>query len=291
MHVRWLQMIVIALALLAATACGAEGGEADTGPAGGRDVVLATTTSTQDTGLLDELVPMFERLTGYRVKTIAVGSGQALELGGRGEADVVLVHSPKAEREFMHTGAATERRLVMHNRFLVVGPEDDPAGVRDARDAVDAVRRIAAAEAPFISRGDDSGTNRFELSLWEEAGIEPGESWYQESGQGMAQTLQIAAEKEAYTISDDGTYVVTRESTGLAALNRGGAEMLNIYHVMPIAADAGPHVNANGGLAFARFVVSKPAQELIAEVGADEYGRPLFDADAGERVAEVIAAG
>jgi tungstate transport system substrate-binding protein len=284
-------MIVIALALLAATACGGDGGEADTGPAGGRDVVLATTTSTQDTGLLDELVPTFERETGYRVKTIAVGSGEALELGGRGEADVVLVHSPKAEREFMQTGAATQRRLVMHNRFLVVGPEDDPAGVRDARDAADAVRRIAAAEAPFISRGDDSGTNTFELSLWEEAGIEPGGSWYQESGQGMAQTLQIAAEKEAYTISDDGTYVVTRESTGLAALNRGGAEMLNIYHVMPIATDAGPRVNADGGLAFARFVVSKPAQELIAEFGADEYGRPLFDADAGERVAEVIAAG
>lgn len=264
--------LLLATALLLAS-CGGEGKKA---------VILATTTSTQDSGLLDVLVPAFEQETGYEVKTLAVGSGEALELGERGEADVLLVHSPDAERELMATGKAGDRLLVMHNDFVVIGPPADPAGVRGSATAVEAMKAIAARRAIFISRGDDSGTNRLEQKLWGGAGIEPSGGWYQLSGQGMGQTIQIAAEKGAYTISDRATYLATRDTSGLDVVFERDPALLNVYHVIAMNGRAGDRVNEEGGRAFAEWIVSPEAQGLIGELGKAELGRPLFVPDAGK---------
>lgn len=274
MTVRHIAAILVALVLL--SGCGnddrASGG-------GNRTLILATTTSTQDSGLLDVLVPAFERGSGYRVKTIAVGSGQALELGRRGEADVVLAHSPAAELELMRTGVASRRLLVMHNDFVVVGPSSNPAGI-GGRSATTAFRRIARAHARFISRGDDSGTNAFELKLWAAAKIEPSGDWYEESGQGMAATLRIADEKRAYTLSDRGTYLATSRNSDLKVLVEGDPALRNVYHVIDMNRRAGERVNTAGAQAFARWIVSVPAQRLIGSFGRKTFGRSLFTPDA-----------
>ncbi|MBI3978808.1 MAG: substrate-binding domain-containing protein [Chloroflexi bacterium] len=252
-------------------------------PAGKEEVVLATTTSTQDSGLLEVLVPMFERQTGYRVKPIAVGTGQALALAGRGEADVVLVHAPEAERKWMADGNGTERLLVMHNDFVLVGPPDDPAGIRSAAIAEDALAKVARAGAPFISRGDDSGTHKQELAIWQAAGLSPsGQPWYQEAGQGMGATLNIASEKGAYTLADRGTYLARKATIRLAILVEGSRALLNVYHVMPVSLQKFPKVNAAGGAAFAAFLVTREAQEVIATFGKEKFGQPLFFPDAGK---------
>lgn len=252
------------------------------------DVILATTTSTQDSGLLDVLVPLFERQTGYRVKPIAVGTGQSLELGARGEADVVLVHAPESERAWMVQGNGTARLLVMHNDFVIVGPANDPAGVKELRRAADAFQRIARSQAPFISRGDNSGTQQAELALWKAAGLAPqGQGWYQEAGQGMGATLNIANEKRAYTLSDRSTYLARRATLQLDVLTEGSPELLNVYHVMPVNPAKFPKVNVAGGQAFAAFMVSREAQQAIGAYGVDRYGQPLFFADAGRSDAEV----
>lgn len=249
---------------------------------GREEVILATTTSTQDSGLLDVLVPLFERQTGYRVKPIAVGTGQALALGARGEADVLLVHAPEAERAWMAEGNGTARLLVMHNDFVLLGPRDDPAQVRSAASAEDAFGRIARAAALFVSRGDDSGTHRLEQSLWRAADQDPrGRSWYQEAGQGMGTTLTIADEKRAYTLSDRGTYLARQRTLQLAVLLEGARSLLNPYHVMPVNSRKFPKANAAGGEAFAAFLVSREAQTVIASFGADKFGQPLFFADGG----------
>jgi tungstate transport system substrate-binding protein len=278
---RFLVLFAAALAL-ATCACGGQEQQ--------EDVILATTTSTQDSGLLDALVPAFQEETGYAVKTVAVGSGEAIELGGRGEADVVLAHAPSSEEELVATGKAGERLLVMHNDFVVVGPADDPAGVGEAATAVEAMEAIAGAEAPFVSRGDDSGTHQLELQLWEEAGIQPAGDWYQESGQGMGQTIQIASEQGAYTIADRGTYLATEDGNDLEVLFEGDPALLNVYHVIPITKAAGERVNEEGGAAFAKWLVSPEVQDLIADFGVAEFGRPLFVPDAGKSEAEVAQA-
>jgi tungstate transport system substrate-binding protein len=272
--------------------CGGDAGEAPTSDAtpAARPVVLATTTSTQDSGLLDELVPAFEEAEGYAVKTVAVGSGEAIELGRRGEADVVLAHSPAAEEELMASGVAGSREVVMHNDFVVVGPGSDPAGVKRQK-AVEAFERIARARAPFISRGDDSGTHAKELTLWEQAGVQPRGRWYQETGQGMGATLTIAAQKDAYTLADRGTYLSNEQARELELMVDGGPGLLNVYHVIDIDSDAGKRVNAAGGDAFARWIVSPPAQKIIRTFGREEYGQPLFTPDAGRSEAELSAAG
>ena len=253
--------------------CGGDDEAAD------RPVILATTTSTQDSGLLDELVPRFERETGRTVQTVAVGSGQALEMGEQGAADVLLVHSPDAEQELVDSGAVSRRRPVMHNDFVLVGPPSDPAGVKGMEIGA-AMEKIAKEKAPFISRGDDSGTHTFELNLWEEAGIEPEGSWYQESGQGMGATLTIASEKDAYTISDRGTYLSNEQSPALDILVEGDDELLNPYHVLEVDPSTGDRVNAEGGTAFADWIVSDEIQQAIGEFGKEEYGQPLFVPDA-----------
>lgn len=253
------------------------------GPAAAqRPVILATTTSTQDSGLLDVLVPRFEKKTGYTVKTIAVGTGQSLALGDRGEADVVLVHAPKLELEYLAKGNLINRRLVMHNDFILVGPPADPAGIRGLKKAADALKKIAQRGARFVSRGDNSGTHNTERSLWKVAGIAPKGSWYIESGQGMGATLTIASEKGAHTLTDRATYLTFQKRIQLAILLEGDAPLLNIYHVMQVNPARYPRVNAAGGEALADFMVSPEAQEVIRAFGVEKYGAPLFFPDAGK---------
>jgi tungstate transport system substrate-binding protein len=249
---------------------------------GGNDLILATTTSTYDSGLLDVLAPTFEEATGYRVKIIPVGSGQALTMGRRGDADVLLVHAPTAEEEFVAEGYGANRQLVMHNDFVVLGPADDPAGVREASNALQALQAIAEAGARFISRGDDSGTHKLELSLWEELGFDPaGEGWYTEAGRPMGATLQIANQRSAYTISDRGTYLAQSSNLDLEVLVEGDPALLNVYHVMQVNPERFDGVNGESGRAFVEFMVSEEAQEIIRNFGVEEFGRPLFIPDAG----------
>ena len=256
-----------------------------------REVLLATTTSTRDSGLLDVLVPMFEHATGYRVKTVSVGTGAALALGARGEADVVLVHAPESERRWMAEGHGTRRLLVMHNDYVLVGPPGDPARLSAAADAVAALRAIAEATAPFVSRGDQSGTHQLELALWQQALVQPaGQPWYVESGSGMGQTLTIADQRDAYTIADRATWLAFREKTRLVLLFEGDPALFNVYHVMPVNPAKLPRaaINAAGGEAFADFLVSAEAQRAIGEFGRDRYGQALFTPDAGKGEDELV---
>ena len=247
-------------------------------------VILATTTSTQDSGLLDVLVPMFERAGGYRVKTVAVGTGQALRLGAEGNADVVLAHAPALELDYVQKGLLTDRRLVMHNDFVIVGPPGDPARVGGLKHRLAALafKQIAATKSPFVSRGDESGTHLKERALWKDAGVIPGGSWYIESGQGMGATLTIASEKGGYTLADRATYLAFAKRLRLAIVLEGDAPLLNVYHVMRPDPAKLPRVNAAGGTAFADFLLSPAAQAAIAAFGVDRYGAPLFFPDAGK---------
>lgn len=255
--------------------------------AASKTVILTTTTSTQDSGLLDVLVPLFEKQTGFSVKTVSVGTGQALALAGRGEADVVLVHAPEAEKKYLAEGSMVNRRLVMHNDFIVVGPQTDQAEIRGLTKAIDAFRKIAASKAPFLSRGDNSGTHILERKLWKQAGIEPEGSWYLESGQGMGQTLGIASEKRAYTLTDRGTYLAFKKRVALDILVERDRLLLNIYSVMEVNPSRFPRVNAAGGKAFADFMVSAEAHAVIKTFGVERFGEPLFFPDAGKREEEL----
>ncbi len=247
------------------------------------EVILATTTSTRDTGLLDVLIPDFEKKTGYTVKPIAVGTGAALAMGQRGEADVLLVHAPASEKELMAAGHGASRSLVMHNDFVFVGPKDDPAGIKGTAKAVDALKMIAEKQSLFISRGDDSGTDKMEKSLWKTAGVEPGGSWYQESGQGMGATLRIASEKAGYTLTDRGTYLSLKKTLGLDVMVEGDPVLLNVYSVIPVNKAKHPDINAEGGQAFADYMVAPETQEIIKNYGVDKFGEPLFKADADKK--------
>ncbi len=253
-----------------------------------KHVILATTTSTQDSGLLDVLIPMFEKKTGYFVKTIAVGSGQAMAMGEKGEADVLLVHSPDAEKKFMTAGYGVDRKLVMHNDFIVVGPASDPSKVKGTKATVDVFKKIAASQGLFISRGDKSGTHAKELAIWKAASINPEkEKWYQQTGLGMGQTLNVASEKRAYTLADRGTYLALKKRLDLPILAEGDAILLNIYHVIDVNPVKFPKVNAAGGKAFNDFMVSKETQEVIRTFGVDKFGSPLFFPDAGKKVEDL----
>lgn len=197
------------------------------------EVILSTTTSTRDSGLLDVLIPIFEKKTGYKVKPIAVGTGKALAMGESGDADVLLVHAPEAEMEYVEKGAVMNRQLIMHNDFIVLGPKDDPAGIKDAKDSTEALKKIAEKKATFISRGDDSGTHKKELGIWKKAGIEePEGEWYKSTGQGMGATLDVASELGGYTLSDRGTYLSKMDKLELEILTEGDASLLNIYHTV-----------------------------------------------------------
>ncbi len=270
--------------LVAAFACAATLFPAVPSAAASKNLILATTTSTQDSGLLDELIPAFEKRTGLFVKTIAVGSGQAMAMGEKGEADVLLVHSPAAEEKFMKDGFGASRALVMHNDFVVVGPPSDPAGIKGTAPSSAAFRNIAEKGALFLSRGDKSGTHSKELALWKAAGVAfEGKPWYQQTGLGMGQTLSVAAEKRGYTLADRGTYLSMRKTLGLDILVEGDRDLLNVYHVIVVNPAKGPKVNAEGAKAFAEFLVAPDTQKTIGGFGVGKFGAPLFFPDAGKK--------
>ena len=250
----------------------------------GKTIILATTTSTQDSGLLDVLLPIFEKETGYFVKTIAVGSGQAMAMGQKGEADVLLVHSPEAEKKFMAEGYGINRRLVMHNDFIIVGSPGDPAKIKGEKSSVESFKKIASARVLFLSRGDNSGTHAKEKAIWEAAGINPeGEKWHQETGLGMGQTLSVASEKKGTTLTDRGTYLALKKNLGLDILVEGDAVLLNIYHVIEVNPAKWPRVNNPGAKSFSGFMVSKETQGIIKTFGVDKFGSPLFFPDADKK--------
>jgi tungstate transport system substrate-binding protein len=253
--------------------------------AGDKEVLIATTTTTQDTGLLDVLLPAFQQKSGYSYKTIVQGTGAVLALASRGEADVVLSHAPESEKPWIAQGYGTSRRLVMYNDLIVVGPAADPAGVKGAKTAVEALQKIAERSVAFVSRGDQSGTHVRELAIWKVVGIEPkAKPWYVESGSGQGQTLTIADQRDAYAISDRGTWLSFRQRIKLGKLFEGDPELLNIYHVMPVSKEKFPSVPVNhtGGEAFADFVLSAEGQKIIDEFGRDRYGEPLFKVVGGK---------
>jgi tungstate transport system substrate-binding protein len=253
-----------------------------------RNIILATTTSTQDSGLLDELIPNFQKRTGYFIKTIAVGSGQAITLGQRGEADVLLIHSPEAEKKFVAEGYGMNRRIVMHNDYMIAGPKEDPAKIRGTKLASEAFKKLALTNALFLSRGDHSGTHAKERSIWKNAGIHPEDKrWYQQTGLGMGQTLNVAAEKKGYTLADRGTYLALKKNLNLDLLVEGDAILLNVYHVIEVNPNKWPKVNAAGAKAFSEFIVSKEAQEIIKSFGVEKFGSPLFFPDAGKKEEEL----
>jgi tungstate transport system substrate-binding protein len=245
------------------------------------DLLLATTTSTQDSGLLDVLIPDFEKKTGYKVKTSAVGTGAALAIGARGDADVVLVHAPSLEADFMKQGNGDRRLFVMHNDFIVVGPPADPAKIK-GKPVLDALKALAAAQVTFISRGDNSGTDVLEKSLWKQAGITPAKPWYVEAATGMGQTLQIASEKNAYAITDRATYLSQKSHLQLDIINGGDPPLLNYYHVITVSPTKFPKVNNAGANAFADYLVHPDTQKIIAAFGVDKFGQQLFFPDAGK---------
>jgi len=265
--VRWALTVCVALT-------GAPGLSAQS-----RDVILATTTSVQDAGLLDVLLPRFEAASGYSVKVIAVGSGQAMELGRRGEADILLLHDPAGEERFVADGYGIARRALMHNEFFLVGPPGDPAGARGA-DVVAAFRRIAAAGAAFVSRGDRSGTHVKELGIWRLAGITPSDTWYRESGQGMGATLLIADQLRAYTLSDIATFLSHKYPLDLSVVVEGDTLLRNFYHVVRANPERFPRVNVEGALALWTYLLSLETQVVIGDFRKAELGRAVFVPDA-----------
>jgi tungstate transport system substrate-binding protein len=291
-HARITFLLLATFALLL-TACGGatpEPASAEPAAPANPNLILATTTSTQDSGLLDVLVPMFQDQTGYTVQTVAVGTGAALAMAQEGNADVLLVHAPASEIPLMESGDCKDRFLVMHNDFIIVGPTADPAGIQGMDVAADAFGMIAEAEATFISRGDDSGTNKKELSIWANTDYAPNTdkpAWYVESGQGMGATLIIASEKQAYTLTDRATYLANQENLDLEILVEGDAVLLNVYHVMTVNPEKWPKTNYDGALAFATFMTDPATQTVIGEFGVDKFGQPLFFPDADKTDADL----
>ncbi|MBE3089981.1 MAG: substrate-binding domain-containing protein [Actinobacteria bacterium] len=268
-------IIIAALAIIgcmAATACTKDA-----------ELILASTTSTQDSGLFDELIPAFEKASGYKVKVIAVGSGEAIKLGEQGEADVLLVHSRKAEDQFVTDGYGIDRKDVMYNDFIIVGPESDPAKINNMESAVEAFKAIADSGSVFLSRADKSGTHTKELSIWEKAQVEPVGDWYIETGQGMGETLIIAQEKLGYTLTDNATWFATKSSPGssLVELVKGDTTLYNPYGVIAVNPDKHPDlkINYKGAKAFIDFITGAQGQKIIKEFGVTEYGKPLFHPD------------
>lgn len=272
---RSITLLLACTVMVLLTACG------PSTPTPAPRLVLATTTSTYDSGLLDYLLPSFEESTGISVEVIAVGTGQALEMGRNGDADVLLVHSPAQEQAFVDEGHGVDRQAVMHNDYVIVGPADDPAGISGMTDVAAAFTQIAAAESPFVSRGDDSGTHGKERAIWEAAGITPAGEWYISAGQGMGAVLTMAEELGAYTLTDRGTYL-SRQTEGysLPILVEGDPLLFNPYHVMAVNPDLHSGVNYEGAQQFIEWLTSAETQALIAAFTHAGTGEPLFYPDA-----------
>ncbi|MBT2698084.1 substrate-binding domain-containing protein [Bacillus sp. ISL-40] len=273
---------LLALMLLILAACG----NSDTNhsaekvkrtePKAATEMILATTTSTQDSGLLDVLIPMFEKENNVKVKTIAVGTGQALEMGTKGEADVLLVHAPAAEKAVVDAGDAINYKRVMYNDFILVGPKENPAGV-SGDDINAAFKKLSERQATFVSRGDDSGTHKKELGIWAAASIKPTGEWYVSTGQGMGQTLQVAAEKKGYVLTDRATWLAQEKNLDtLQIVVEGGKDLMNIYHVMQVNPEKHDKINSKDAEKFVEFVVDAKTQDVIEEFGKKEYGQSLF---------------
>lgn len=272
--------VLIVILSLALSACGSA---APSNP----NLILATTTSTRDSGLLDVLQPLFEEQTGYKLQIVAVGTGEALKMGEEGNADVLLVHAPSSEVTFMDGGFGKDRFLVMHNDFIIVGPAADPAGIK-GQGPKDAFVAIYNAGAPFVTRGDDSGTHKKELSFWTKAELDPaGQPWYIETGQGMGASLTVASEKGAYILTDRATYLANQDKLQLEILLEGNNALLNVYHVITVNPDKWPEANYEGALAFAKFLTNPATQKVIAEFGLKEFGQPLFIPDADKTDADL----
>jgi tungstate transport system substrate-binding protein len=254
-----------------------------------RNVILSTTTSTQDSGLLDVLIPLFEKQSGYTVKTVSVGTGQSLALAAKGDADVALVHAPSLEKQYIADAKLLNRRLVMYNDFVIIGPKEDPAKIKSAKTALAALKLIEQSKSRFVSRGDNSGTHNLEKSLWKEAGLQPKGDWYIEAGQGMGATLGIANERDAYTITDRGTLLALGKRVNLPILVEGDKALLNIYSVMEVNPANGPRINTAGGKAFADFMVAPQTQDMIKNFGVDKFGQSLFVPVAGKKEEELGA--
>ena len=253
--------------------------------AASKNLILATTTSTVDSGLLDFLIPIFEKQTGYTVKTIGVGSGMAIEMGRRGQADVLLVHSPKDEEKLVKDGFGINRQPVMHNDFVLLGSANDLAKVTSAKNVLEAFKNIASSGIPFISRGDSSGTHKKELSIWPKTNAVLSNTWYIEAGQGMGATLTIANQKNAYTISDRATYLAFKDKINLKILYeeveavRELPLLQNPYHVIEVNPEKFTTINYAGAKAFSDFLVSQKTQKLIENFGKDKFGGSLFFGD------------
>jgi tungstate transport system substrate-binding protein len=241
-----------------------------------KNIILATTTSTRDSGLLDVLLPVFEKKTGYVVKTVAVGTGKALAMGKRGDADVLMTHAPEAEKPLVQDGWLTQRVEFMYNDFVIVGPAADPARVAVAANAAEALDRVAKGTALFVSRGDNSGTHNKERSLWKSGGKAPAGDWYLESGQGMGATLRIASEKQAYTLTDRATYLHLQKTLSLKILLEGDPVLMNIYSVMLVNPARHAKVNDKGAARFHDWLLGTEAADLIRNYGKDQFGQPLF---------------
>jgi tungstate transport system substrate-binding protein len=241
-----------------------------------KELRLATTTSTENSGLLDVLLPPFEERYGVKVKVIAVGTGAAIRIAKDGNADVILVHARSLEDEFIAQGYGTKRYQVMHNDFVIAGPAEDPAQIKGEKDVLRALRKIAFSEAGFVSRGDKSGTHIKEMSLWKILEIKPEKSWYIESGSGMASTLRIASEKRAYALSDRGTYLHLQQELDLVILCEGDKRLFNLYGVIPVSPEKYPWVKYDLAMKFVKYITGKEGQEIIAQYGLAEFGEPLF---------------
>lgn len=253
------------------------------------NIILATTTSTQDSGLLDVLVPMFEEQTGYVVQTVAVGTGEALKMGEEGNADVLLVHAPSSEVTFMDGGFGKDRMLVMHNDYILVGPAEDPAAIKGLGPK-DAFLAIYNAGVNFVSRGDDSGTHKKEVSFWTKAEKDPRTekpAWFIETGQGMGASLTVASEKQAYILTDRATYLANKDNLQLEILLEGNNALLNVYHVITVNPEKWTAVNYDGAMAFAKFITDPATQSVIAEFGVEKFGQPLFIPDADKTDADL----
>jgi tungstate transport system substrate-binding protein len=252
----------------------------ETAPSTGDRLILATTTSTRDSGLLDVILPICEEQTGVAVDVVAVGTGQALQLGKDGNADVLLVHARAQEDAFMEAGDGVRREDVMYNDFVIVGPQEDPAGIAGTSDAAAAFTAIAESQSPFVSRGDESGTHTKEKSIWAAAGIEPEGDWYISAGQGMGAVLTLADEEQAYTLSDRATYLArTLEGTDLVIMTEGDPILFNPYGVIAVNPDKSPLIHADYATEFIDWLVSLPTQEVISQFGVEEFGQPLFTPD------------
>jgi tungstate transport system substrate-binding protein len=259
------------------------------------EIIMASTTSTRDSGLMDVLIPLFQKQTGYVMKPVYVGSGAAIAQGQSGNADVLLVHSPAAEVTFMNGGYGINRRLVMHNDFIIVGAPSDPAGIAGMTVATDALKKISDAKVNFYSRGDNSGTDALEKALWKKIGINVADnsttnpSWYIQggAGTGMLDLLRVVSEKGGYTITDRSTYVANKAILNLSIMVQGDPGLLNVYHVIQVNPDKFPKVNAAGAKAFSDFMVAPDTQAVIASYGKSQYGEPLFFADAGKTEASL----